>query len=251
MSLKEIAAAAKMAASNTHRYMVSFMRADLVRQNVHTGQYDLGPFALHLGLATLARMDSMEIATQVLYELRAEVDMSVTVSVWTPDGPVMVRWLDASHPVTVNQKPGSHSPMLNSASGRVFLAYEAPEKVKVVLAAELRLRRSRKEQRLVSMEEVEALRAEVRRHGMGRSIGERVPGINGLSAPVFDALGQLALTISTVGLEHDLDPSYDGRIAVALRAATERASILLGYRPHRFPNSVAAINVPGATHAHS
>jgi DNA-binding IclR family transcriptional regulator len=67
---------------------------------------------------------------------------------------------------------------------------------------------------------------------LGRSIGERVSGINGLSAPIFDALGQLALTISTVGLEHAFDPSYDGVVANALRAAADRASILLGYRPH-------------------
>lgn len=232
MSLKDIASAADMTASNTHRYLVSFIKAKLVYQESTSGKYDLGPFALHLGLAAMSRMDSITVATQVLHELLAEIDMPVTLSVWTPEGPTMIRWLDASHPLTVNHKTGSRSPMLTSASGRVFLTFESEEKIKNVLAAEVRTRKSRKETSLTTQDEISALRSEVRRHGMGRSIGERVSGINGLSAPIFDALGQLALTISTVGLERTFDPSYDGVVARALQAAANRASILLGYRPH-------------------
>ncbi|MEN9759691.1 MAG: hypothetical protein RL676_841 [Pseudomonadota bacterium] len=235
MSLKDIASAAHMTASNTHRYLVSFIKAQLVCQESSSGKYDLGPFALHLGLAAMSRTDSITVATQVLHELLAEIDLPVTLSVWTPDGPTMIRWLDASHPLTVNHKTGSRSPMLTSASGRVFLTFESGEKIKNVLAAEIRARKSRKETTLISPEDVSALRSEVRRHGLGRSIGERVNGINGLSAPIFDALGQLALTISTVGLEHSFDPSYGGIVARALRAAADRASILLGYRPHLQP----------------
>ncbi len=232
MSLKDIAIAADMTASNTHRYLVSFIKAKLVYQESSSGKYDLGPFALHLGLAAMSRMDSITVATKVLHELLVEIDMPVTLSVWTPEGPTMIRWLDASHPLTVNHKTGSRSPMLTSASGRVFLTFESEEKIKNVLAAEVRARKSRKESTLITQEEISALRSEVKRHGLGRSIGERVNGINGLSAPIFDALGQLALTISTVGLEHTFDPSYDGIVARALRAAADRASILLGYRPH-------------------
>ena len=235
MSLKDIASAAHMTASNTHRYLVSFIKAQLVCRESSSGKYDLGPFALHLGLAAMSRTDSITVATQVLHELLAEIDLPVTLSVWTPDGPTMIRWLDASHPLTVNHKTGSRSPMLTSASGRVFLTFESGEKIKNVLAAEIRARKSRKETTLISPEDVSALRSEVRRHGLGRSIGERVNGINGLSAPIFDALGQLALTISTVGLEHSFDPSYGGTVARALRAAADRASILLGYRPHLQP----------------
>jgi DNA-binding IclR family transcriptional regulator len=232
MSLKDIAIAADMTASNTHRYLVSFIKAKLVYQETGSGKYDLGPFALHLGLAAMSRMDSITVGTQILHELLVEIDMPVTLSVWTPEGPTMIRWLDASHPLTVNHKTGSRSPMLTSASGRVFLAFESEEKIKNVLAAEMRARKGRKETTLVTQQEVSALRAEVRRRGLGRSIGERVTGINGLSAPIFDALGQLALTISIVGLERSFDPSYDGVVARALRAAADRASILLGYRPH-------------------
>ena len=230
MSLKEIAAFAGMRASNTHRYLVSLTRADMVRQESSSGRYDLGPFALQLGLAALSRVESLELAGEVLAELRTEIDMPVFLSIWTPEGPTMTRWLDAGHQLRVNTRPGSRAPLLTTASGRVFLTYEDPERVRNVLAAELRTRRSRKEAQFTTMEEVEALRAEVRRHGLGRTVGERVPGINGLSTPVFDAMGALALSITSVGLEYAFPPDYDSPLAQAIRAAGARASARLGYQ---------------------
>ena len=233
MTLKEISAAVGMTASNNHRYMVSFMRASLVCQESDSGRYDLGPFALHLGLAAMGRLDPVTVATKLMMELRARIDLAVSLSIWTPDGPTMIRWLDSSHPLTVNIKPGSRTPLLNSASGRVFLSFEPQEKLKTVLAAELRVRRSRKETAWTTMEEVNALRAEVRRHGLGRVRGDRVSGVNGLSAPIFDAAGELALTISTIGLEYAFDASYNGAVAIALRDAAARASAQLGFNAQR------------------
>lgn len=237
MTLKDIASAAGMTASNTHRYMVSFVRAGLAVQDSGSGRYDLGPFALQLGLAAMRRTDAITIATRVMMDLREVIDLALTLTVWTPDGPTMIRWLDSSQPLTVNVKPGSRSPMLTSASGRVFLAYESVEKTRAVLGAELRARRARKETKWTTLDDAAALRLEVRKHGIGRVSGDRVAGINSLSAPIFDALGQLALTISAVGLEHGFDARYDGDVARALRAAAARAAAQLGYqRPAGAPD---------------
>lgn len=51
MMLKEIAEAAGMPPSKAHRYLVSLIRSGLVEQDRLTSRYDLGPFALNLGLA--------------------------------------------------------------------------------------------------------------------------------------------------------------------------------------------------------
>lgn len=231
MTLKEIALAANMTASNTHRYMVSFMKAGMVVQESDTGRYDLGPAAIQIGLSAMARTDSVAVATKAMMELRAEVDLPVTLAMWTPDGPTTIRWLDASQPLTVNVKAGSRAPLLTSASGRVFLTYKDEREIHSILAAELKARRHRKETQLIAMDEVRALQAEVRQHQMGRVLGDRVPGILGLSAPVFDAYGELALSLAVVGLEHSIDASYDGELAKAVKSSAARASAALGYHP--------------------
>lgn len=195
-----------------------------------TDRYELGPFALRLGLASLARMDFIETASEVLAELRAEIDMPVFLSIWTPEGPVMIRWLDSSHPLAVNVRPGSRSPLLNGASGRVFLTYEDAARVKPVLDAELQARRKRGESRWTTMAEVDAIREEVRRHGVGRTLGERVVGVNGVSAPIFHGLGHIVAAITSVGIAADFDPRYGGHLAKAVKAAGERASARLGHQ---------------------
>ena len=53
MMLKEIAAGADMPASKAHRYLVSLIRAGLVEQDPASSRYDLGPFALNIGLVAL------------------------------------------------------------------------------------------------------------------------------------------------------------------------------------------------------
>jgi hypothetical protein len=55
--LKDLAAAAGMSAAKAHRYLVSFQRLGLVTQDPRSTRYDLGPAALQLGLAALARLD--------------------------------------------------------------------------------------------------------------------------------------------------------------------------------------------------
>lgn len=231
MSLKELAAAAGMTSSNTHRYLVSFVRGGMLRQERVADHYELGPGAVQLGLAALAGMDHIEIAAQVLAELRDEIDMPVFLSIWTPDGPVMIRWLESSHPLTVNIRPGSRASLLNAASGRVFLAFEDYARVKPLLDAELQMRRKRKEPLWTTLAEAEAIRNEALKYGVGRTLGERVHGVYGISAPVFNALGQLVASITSVGLAADFDPAYDGPLAAAVKAAGNTASQRLGYDP--------------------
>jgi hypothetical protein len=58
MMLRDLAKAAGMPAAKAHRYLVSFVRTGLVIQDANqSGRYDLGHFALDLGLASLARLD--------------------------------------------------------------------------------------------------------------------------------------------------------------------------------------------------
>src|ERR1700733_16306068 len=60
--LRDLAAAAGMPAAKAHRYLVSFARMGLVEQQADTGLYDLGSFALELGLGALARLEPVTLA---------------------------------------------------------------------------------------------------------------------------------------------------------------------------------------------
>src|SRR5579883_2626882 len=75
--LRDLAAAARMPPAKAHRYLVSLARIGLVEQQLETGLYDLGPFALALGLSAVARLDPVTAAGPVLLELRQEIEQTV------------------------------------------------------------------------------------------------------------------------------------------------------------------------------
>jgi DNA-binding IclR family transcriptional regulator len=61
MMLKDIAAAADMPPSKAHRYLVSLIRSGLVEQDPLTSRYNLGPFALNIGLVAIDRLDRIRL----------------------------------------------------------------------------------------------------------------------------------------------------------------------------------------------
>ena len=69
-----------MPAAKSHRYLVSFMRMGLIEQNSYLGRYDLGGFALELGLASLARLDPVRLAAPILEDLSEEIDQTVALA---------------------------------------------------------------------------------------------------------------------------------------------------------------------------
>ena len=71
-----------MPPAKAHRYLVSFIRMGLAEQDAQTGRYDLGEFALRLGLVGLARMDPVRLGVPVLADLCDEIEETCALAVW-------------------------------------------------------------------------------------------------------------------------------------------------------------------------
>src|SRR5258708_39318496 len=63
LELKDLAKAARLPASNCHRYVVSFARTGFFIQDLNSGRYDRGPRLLQAELAALARILPIPVAT--------------------------------------------------------------------------------------------------------------------------------------------------------------------------------------------
>jgi DNA-binding IclR family transcriptional regulator len=85
MMLRDVARNAGMPAAKARRYLVSFMRMGLVEQDANTGRYDLGEFALELGLASLARLDPVRAAGPVLDDFCERIGETVALAMWGTD----------------------------------------------------------------------------------------------------------------------------------------------------------------------
>lgn len=230
MMLRDLATAAAMPAAKAHRYLVSLSRLGLVVQHGEGGRYDIGPFAIELGLAGLSRLDPLQAAFDELEGLRDRLGHTVAVAVWGNRGPTIVRWLDSNAPVSAGLRTGSVMPLTRSATGRAFLGFMRPETVRDALAAELAANR-RAGLEPADAAAAAALADQVRAHGLGRVTGDLVPGVHSLAAPVRDADGAMAMALLALGVGDSFDAGWDGPVAQALRHTAARVTRRLGGRP--------------------
>jgi DNA-binding IclR family transcriptional regulator len=234
MMLRDLASSAGMPAAKAHRYLVSFVRTGLVTQDPVSGRYDLGHFALDLGLASLARLDAVRAATPVLDALGEETGETVALAVWGNMGPTIVRWIESRRPVSVNLRTGAVMPLLHSAIGLCFATFSELPAMQHRIEKELLINARGEDSRApITRQQLDALLSDFRRHGMSRAVGSVIPGINAFCAPVFNHEGQMALAITALGPAGLFPPNWNGPMPKAIGAAAGSISRRLGWRAPR------------------
>ena len=102
-ALSDLARDCAMPVSKAHRYLASFAHAGLVRQAGKSGKYDLGPGAIQLGLAAMARNDAINLfdAGATLVDILAYGDQDFAGSIRTQEvsgNPITAAALGANDP---------------------------------------------------------------------------------------------------------------------------------------------------------
>jgi DNA-binding IclR family transcriptional regulator len=232
MMLRDLAKRADMSPAKAHRYLVSFLRLGVVAQDPVSGRYELGGFALQLGLARLARVDGVKLARVALAQLRDGLDLTVGIAVWGNQGPTVVHWMESSYPAKASLKLGDVMPLLTSATGLLFAAYLPRGKTAAMIERELAdTRHSSIANGPRNLDDVEHALAEVRAHGAARVEGMLLPTIHAFCMPVFDSNGELALGLIALGHEGAFDIDWNGEVDIALRECARKLSWELGYSP--------------------
>lgn len=229
MMLKDLAKGAGMAPAKAHRYLVSFIRCGLIAQDQANGRYDLGPFALELGLSSLARLDLVRLADPIIEQLCDDIGETVALAVWGNLGPTVIRMIEPSTTITVSLRPGAVLPLTSSATGRAFVAFNRSPAVRRQFESELK---SMAKERGVSIgkahEDLDATISEIRSQGLSRASGSLTPGINGFSAPIYDYTGAMVASLTTLGAVGHFDVAWLSPLADRVRQAAIELSRQLG-----------------------
>ncbi len=240
MALKDLAREAGMAPGKAHPYLVSFARLGLIAQDDASGSYFLGPLALQLGLISLQQANPVQVATRLIAGLAQQLGHTVAIAVWGTRGATIVRLEESPSAVHVNMRHGTVFSLANTATGRLFAAFQPPAVARERLEAERRGQKADAPDArpssagmppavpLPTWKAFDAQLAEVRAHGVSRSVGEVVPGINAMAAPVFDHTGAMVLAITAIGPAAVFDTRWASPLAQALKAAAAQASLRLG-----------------------
>jgi DNA-binding IclR family transcriptional regulator len=227
MALKDLAAEAGMPAAKAHPYLVSFGKLGLIVQDGGTGRYGLGPLAMQLGLISLQQFDPIRLATPVLAELAAQLNLTVAIAVWGNRGATMVRIEEAPTAVHVVMRHGTVMRLRGTASGLLFAAYMPPEDVLSALVAEAAESGAAAPPKRID-EALARQLEEIRRHGISRAVDALVTGVSAMAAPVFDERGAIVLSLTAIGPSAMVDTQWDGVVATRLRDAAQRLTRQMG-----------------------
>lgn len=133
-------------------------------------------------------------------------------------------------PIHVNLRVGAVMSLVDTATGRVFAAFLPPMVTETRANKEIqRLAPESESKQSLIKKEFENSLNEVRSHMVSRALGYPVPGINALSAPVFNHDGNIILALTAMGPAAAFDASWDGDLANQLRRAAQNVSERLGF----------------------
>lgn len=231
MTLRDLSREAGMTSAKAHPYLVSFIRVGLVQQDAATSRYELGPFALQMGLASLRRLNPVRVALPEIALLASALGHTTALAVLGSHGPTIIHIAEASYPVHVNLRVGTVMSMLHTATGQAFAAWLPPK------VAEHYIEREAGDAAVVThmlpplpdRPTWEALLAEVRAQGIARALSNPLPGIDALSVPVFDHTGNIVQVVTSLGPTGLFDADLDGSIARPLRECARTISQRLGH----------------------
>lgn len=232
MNLTAIAAATGMAPGKAHKYLASYIRAGLVVQHESGGRYDLGPFALELGVAAMRRISIMEIAQPAMDDLRNLLGHTISLALWANHGPTIMRIAEAPEIMSLTVRFGTVMPLLTSSFGRIFAAYLDRRLTQDLIQVELADPKGIAAQAgLKNFADVEAMLAQFRMHRMSSAENLSAPGRAALAAPIFDHNGRMVAAIAMIGVQGRLDLNFDGRPARELANTARKLSQRLGASP--------------------
>ncbi len=228
MMLKEIAAAANIPASKAHRYLVSLIRTGLVEQDPATSRYNLGPFALNIGLVAIDRLDRVRLGLTAIADLRDEINETTAIAVWGNYGPVVVRWERPQRPITVNVMTGTSLRLLNTASGRVFSAWLPKNQTDALIAKELKHKPNLSG--FKTRAEVDLMLAKVRADGIAPITTNHYmfEGVEAVAAPIFNFKNEISMSMMVVGVAGMIDLSDGSPVLEKLKKAADALSWRLG-----------------------
>ena len=224
-TLKELSGALDLSPSRAHKYLVSLLREGYINQ-VNQTQYTLGNSSLTLGISALRRINPIQLSYEAVDRLNEETDKTVSVTVWNGNGPLIIKWLDSSQPISVNVRLGAELSPLNSASGRIYLAHLPAERRKELVDQYYKSSKSLPKHRgkPITREELQPHLETIKRDNYCAFFSDYLPEINVLSRSVFDINGSIVTVITLLGLDRDTDISEGSFLFEQVRECSDRVT---------------------------
>lgn len=227
-SLAEISDHVGLPPSTVHRLLSALKEANFVSQDEGTNKYYLGPALISLGIEAGNYLDIRKSAYPILERLANETEEDSYLSM--PDGNygIIIESVAGPHPLKIIGPPQSRVPLHAGAARKILLAYQSDDFIHDYVYNKLKQVTG---QTITNSRELLKHLKEIKKNGYATSLGEHLKDASGVSAPVFDSMGNFIGGVGIMGpsIRMTLD-KYPDLIKSVKKHALE-LSISLGYDP--------------------
>lgn len=196
-SMTDLAQGIGASGSAVHRILTALKKKGLVEQTTENGPYSLSWSILPLAQRLMADADVRTIALPYMTALRDRVGETVTLNVRSGFTRVCIDQVVGPHEVSWRKGVGQVAPLGVGATGKAFLAY-LPEPELEAFWDQTTLEKLTPHTTVDKQALVGELAA-VRERGLAFGIQDRLLGVAGISAPIFDGPGSVAAALTIAG----------------------------------------------------
>jgi DNA-binding IclR family transcriptional regulator len=229
VALKDLARETQLHPSTAHRILNDLVACRLV-DRTEQGLYRLGMRLLELGNQVKARINVRESALALMQKLHRLTGQTVNLSVRQGDEIVYVdRAYSERSGMQVVRAIGGHAPLHLTSTGKLFLATETSENLK--LYAERTLLQGTTPNSLNTLDKLNNELIQIRKEGFARDNEELEMGVSCIAAGIYDDSSTLIAGLSISAPSGRIQESW----LQELVHSAQRISVSLGWKNQVIP----------------
>lgn len=212
--------------STVYRLLSAFEGEGLISKNPETGKYRLGPELIVLGEQVLRHTDVHRVALPFLRELADRTGETIDLEVLSGTNVVTIEEIAGKHVVAAAGAIGMPWAAHATATGKVLLAHQPPEKQRAVLSRTLKKHTSRT---ITDPKTLARDLIKIREQGYAISFGELEEHLIAIGIPIRSRNGDAVAAVSLSGPDTRITPEkLPSLIRVGLETCS-KISARLGY----------------------
>lgn len=195
--ISELSRKIKVSKSTVHRLVTSLQKEGFLMQNEVTQQYRLGLNILILSKIILRNMNLRTIAAPIMQELRDNTEETVGLSIIFNYSRLCIEKADSLLGIRRFIEIGEQLPLYTGAAGKLLLAYQDEKFINHVLQ-ETDLK-PLTDKTITCPDQISKDLKIIKERGYCISLGEHVPDVNSISAPIWDHNNKVIACINISG----------------------------------------------------
>jgi DNA-binding IclR family transcriptional regulator len=212
--------------STASRLLAALDQRELVTQDTARGKFRLGTGIVRLAGAASQRLDVVQESRPVCRALAQEVGETVNLVILSGRDALYLDQAAGPAALSPHNWAGQRIPLHATSDGKVLLAYLSQAELAGCLTPPLARFTDRT---ITTLDEFSPVLAEVRRRGFATAVDELEAGLTAIAAPVRNAEGNVAASISASGPSFRIPADRIGQVAESVRRAAAEVSRRLGW----------------------